>query len=175
MTEAEYLTTVKNSGGNPEPVTRETMTAQAWGPRRPSQGPTAREASTPMSSATGVGADRYLDIPEQHLGLRCRPGNTAATVKTAIFRGDCSCSILSTTAVNRGLFVLSPIHSNRYRGRRENRHESDEEWDRLTFPASLFVAAQDQRDAAANRSKLLPLKTRGTRRKSARTPGLSTC
>jgi hypothetical protein len=30
MTEAEYLTTVKNSGGNPEPVTRETMTA-GWG------------------------------------------------------------------------------------------------------------------------------------------------
>jgi hypothetical protein len=28
---------------------------------------------------------RYLDIPEQDLGLRCRPGNTAATLNAAIF------------------------------------------------------------------------------------------
>jgi hypothetical protein len=28
---------------------------------------------------------RYLDLKEQDLGLRCRPGNTAPTVKIAIF------------------------------------------------------------------------------------------
>jgi ketosteroid isomerase-like protein len=31
MTKAEYLTTVKNSGGNPEHVTTEKMTAHVWG------------------------------------------------------------------------------------------------------------------------------------------------
>ena len=39
----------------------------------------------PISSTTGVGASSILDIAEQDLGLRCRPGNTAASVKTAIF------------------------------------------------------------------------------------------
>jgi ketosteroid isomerase-like protein len=52
---------------------------------------------------------------------------------------------LSTTAVNRGPLALSRVHSHRYQGRRENRHESDEEWDRLTFGGFL----------AANRSKIM--------------------
>jgi hypothetical protein len=40
----------------------------------------------PISSTTGVGAlHRYLDIQEQDLGLHCRTGNTARTVKIAIF------------------------------------------------------------------------------------------
>lgn len=41
------------------------------------------------------------------------------------------------------------------------------------FAASLFVAAQDQRDSAANRSNIIAFETRGTGRKSARTTGLS--
>ena len=65
--EAEYLTTVKNSGGNPEQVTGERMTAQL-GPRRPSQGSTAGEASMPISSTTGAGAS---SIPGYS---RTRPG-----------------------------------------------------------------------------------------------------
>ena len=44
----------------------------------------------------------------------------------------------------------------------------------LLFAASLFVAAQHQRDSAANRSKIIAFETRGTRRRSARRPGLST-
>jgi uncharacterized protein DUF4440 len=44
----------------------------------------------------------------------------------------------------------------------------------LLFAASLFVAAQHQRDSAANRSKIIAFETRGTRRKSARRPGRST-
>ena len=76
---------MKNSGGNPEQVTRERMTAQA--------GTTA--TVTGIYRGRGVHANkqyhrrwalpRYLDLPEKDLGSRCRPGNTAATVKTAIF------------------------------------------------------------------------------------------
>ncbi len=84
MAEAEYLTTVKNSRGNPEQVTREGMTARA-----------GDHGVAGIYRGRGVHANkqyhrrwalhRYLDLPEQDLGLRCRPGNTAATVKTAIF------------------------------------------------------------------------------------------
>jgi hypothetical protein len=45
MTKAEYLTTVRNSGGTPEQLTR--------------------EASMPISTTTGVGASSIPDIPEQ--------------------------------------------------------------------------------------------------------------
>jgi hypothetical protein len=42
--------------------------------------------------------------------------------------------------VNRGLSVLSRVHSNRYQGRKENRYESDDERDRLPF-RSFFVCS----------------------------------
>jgi hypothetical protein len=43
-------------------------------------------------------------------------------------------------AVNRGLSVLCRAQSNRNQGRKENRHEGDEEWDRLTL-LSFFVCS----------------------------------
>jgi hypothetical protein len=74
-------------------------------------------------------------------------------------------------AVNRGLSVLS-----RARSKEERKTVMKAMRSRigLLFSASLFVAAQHQRDSAANRSNIVAFETRGTRRKSARRPGLST-
>jgi hypothetical protein len=62
---------------------------------------------------------------------------------------------LSTTAVNRGLLALSRVHSNRYHGRRENRHESDDEWDRLTFRSFLVGSCSGSKGFGANRAKII--------------------
>jgi hypothetical protein len=101
-----------------------------------------------------VGASSILDIPEPDLGLRCRPGNTAATVKTAIFprrlllfyivynggKSNCSRSAASTAIaiMEEGKTVMKAMRSGIG----------------LFFAASLCVAAQDHRESAANRSKI---------------------
>ena len=61
-------------------------------------------------------------------------------MKIAIFPLRLLLFYIVYTAVNRGLSVLSRVHSNRYQGRKENRYESDDEWERLTF-RSFYVCS----------------------------------
>jgi hypothetical protein len=122
VTKAGYLTTVKNSAGNPEQVTTERTTAQVWGHRDRRRDLPLERRPLPIRAL-----HRYLDLKEQDLGLRGRPGNTAATVKIAISRCVCSCSILSTTAVNRGVSGSAASTSNRYQERKEIRYESHDD------------------------------------------------
>jgi hypothetical protein len=110
----------------------------------------------PISSTTGVDASSILDIPEPDLGLRCRPGNAAATVKTAMFP-------------RRLLLFYIVYNGGKSRtARAQPRPQPSLSWKKgktvmkammsgigLLFAASLCVAAQDQRDSAANRSKIM--------------------
>jgi hypothetical protein len=78
----------------------------------------------PISTTTGVGASSKPGYSRTDLGLCCRPANAAATLKIAIFTLRLLLFyIVNNGALNRGLSVLSRVHSDRDHGRKENRYE----------------------------------------------------
>ena len=128
MTNAEYLTTMKNSGGNPEQVTADGTTAQVWGSRRPSQGSTTRDLPLVHADEQVHRRGGFIDtgiFKNQTWVCGAAEATLLQPRRSPCSRCVCSCSILSTT-VNRGLSVLSRPHSNRYQGRKENRYEGDD-------------------------------------------------